>query len=186
MTDLPTPGLRRMGPPHLQAVEEIEKASFAAGWPATAFQRELTGNGAARYIVVQEAGVEVGGIAGFAGLWLMLDEAHVVGVAVLPERRREGLGRLLVHGLLRVAIEEGMTDATLECRVSNLAARALYRSFGFHEVGARKRYYADNGEDAVIMTTEALDSAGFKRTFERQEALLLDRWPAISLDIAAA
>ncbi len=175
------PRLRRMGPEHLPTVEAIEKASFAAGWPATAFQRELAGNGAARYIVVE--GEEV---TGFAGLWLMLDEAHVVSVAVLPERRREGLGRLLVHGLIRVAIEEGMNDATLECRVSNLAARALYRSFGFYEVGARKRYYADNGEDAVIMTTEVLDSPGFKRTFEQQEALLLERWPTISLEIAAA
>ena len=175
------PRLRRMGPPHLRAVEAIEKASFAVGWPATAFQRELAGNGAARYIVVE--GEEV---AGFAGLWLMLDEAHVVSVAVLPERRREGLGRLLVHGLVRVAIEEGMNEATLECRVSNLAARALYRSFGFYEVGARKRYYADNGEDAVIMTTEALSSLGFKRIFDRQEALLLERWPALSLEIAAA
>ena len=175
------PRLRRMGPPHLRAVEEIEKASFAAGWPATAFQRELSGNGAARYIVVDASGV-----AGFAGLWLMLDEAHVVSVAVLPERRREGLGRLLIHGLIRVAIEEGMSDATLECRVSNLAARALYRSFGFHEVGARKKYYADNGEDAVIMTTEALDSLGFKRVFDRQEALLVERWPAITLEIDAA
>ena len=177
----PVPRLRRMGSPHLHAVEEIEKASFAAGWPATAFQRELTGNGAARYLVVED-----GDVAGFAGLWLMLDEAHVVSVAVLPERRRAGLGRLLIHGLLRVAIEEGMSDATLECRVSNQAARALYRSFGFHEVGERKRYYSDNGEDAVIMTTEALDSPGFQRTFLRQEAMLLERWPALSLEIAAA
>ena len=127
----PVPRLRRMGSPHLHAVEEIEKASFAAGWPATAFQRELTGNGAARYLVVEE-----GDVAGFAGLWLMLDEAHVVSVAVLPERRRAGLGRLLIHGLLRVAIEEGMSDATLECRVSNQAARALYRSFGFETAGS--------------------------------------------------
>lgn len=135
----------------LVAVGAVERASFSAGWPKTAFQHELTNNAVARYLVLERAGT----VVGFAGLWIMLDEAHIVTVAILPRERRRGYARRLVLALLDLAVEEGMTSATLECRVSNDAARALYRDFGFHEVGSRKRYYADNGEDAVIMTTES-------------------------------
>ncbi len=158
------PRLRGMRPEDVPVVMAVERAAYSGGWPATAFERELTGNGMARYIVLEGAG---GGIKGFAGLWLMVDEAHVVTVAVVPEERRRGLGRVLVHGLIGVAIDHGMSLATLEVRVSNEAARALYREYGFYEVGTRKRYYSDNHEDAVIMTTEGLTSPAYQRPAAR-------------------
>jgi len=171
--------LRPMAAADIPSVSEVERACFDTGWPATAFERELVQNGAARYIVLEDTGAA--GILGFGGIWLMLDEAHVVTVAVLPEERRHGYGRILVQGLLDLARALGMTSATLECRVSNTGARALYRAFGFHEVGLRKRYYSDNGEDATIMTTEAFDSAPFRAAETRWRADLARRFPCAGL-----
>ena len=137
----------------------VERASYNHGWPPTAFERELRQNQMARYIVLAERD---GRVAGFGGLWLMVDEAHIVTVAVLPADRGRGFGRLLVHGLVGLAMDSGMALATLEVRVSNEAARKLYGLYGFYEVGLRKRYYSDNQEDAVIMTTEALAGAPYQ------------------------
>ncbi len=172
--------VRMMEPADIPAVSAVERACFDSGWPATAFERELVHNGAARYVVIEDSGQAK--ILGFGGIWLMLDEAHVVTVAVLPEKRRHGYGRLLVQRLLDLARALGMTSATLECRVSNAGARALYRAFGFHEVGLRKRYYSDNGEDATIMTTEAFDSAAFRARETRSRTDLAHRFPGVELN----
>lgn len=142
----------------LAAVRALEAASFDATWPATAFEHELTQNPAARYILVEMDGR----VVAFGGLWLQFDQAHVVTVAVDPLMRRGGYGRLAVHALIAVADAFEMEDATLEVRESNEAARALYRVYGFYEVGRRKHYYADNGEDALIMTTEPLRSPAYQ------------------------
>lgn len=173
------PTLSMMHPADAPEVMAVEQLAYSPGWPATAFERELTQNGMARYIVLRDAGT--GRIDGFAGLWLMVDEAHVVTVAVLPESRRKGFGRILVAGLMAVAIEHGMTMATLEVRVSNEAARGLYRSFGFYEVGTRKRYYADNREDAVIMTTEDIQGEAYRRRLARIAAGIEEQYPGIDL-----
>ena len=177
--------LRMMRADDVPAVMAIERASFDAGWPATAFERELSQNQMARYIVAErpgpDAGAEPGSIAGFAGLWLMLDEAHVVTVAVLPHLRGRGIGRLLVHGLIELARESAMTVATLECRVSNAVARRLYAGYGFYEVGVRKRYYSDNQEDAVIMTTEELASPAYERRLMRLASQLKAIIPGVKL-----
>ena len=168
-----------MQPADVPSVMAVERAAYSSGWPSTAFERELTQNGMARYIVLRE---EAGGaVQGFAGLWLMVDEAHVVTVAVLPELRRQGLGRVLVHGLVLLAIDHQMALATLEVRVSNDAARALYREYGFYEVGQRKRYYSDNHEDAVIMTTEDLHSPAYQRRLATLESVIRQRYPEIDL-----
>ena len=170
-----------MRPKDVAAVMAIERRSFSAGWPATAFERELAQNKMARYLVLEGQGKgAVDGIVGFAGVWLMVDEAHVVTVAVVPEQRGKGYGRLLVHGLIGVASEHGMQVATLECRISNSIARALYGSYGFYEVGLRKRYYSDNQEDAVIMTTEKLSSAPFVERYTRLEHQLGELLPGVS------
>lgn len=135
-------------------VHEIERASFPVPWPAYAFRQELETNRLARYVIVRCADETVG----YGGIWLMVDEAHVTTFAVLPSWRRQGIGGLLMVELLRVAFDVGARVATLEVRLSNRPARALYERFGFRPVGLRPRYYSDDGEDALIMTTEALDS----------------------------
>ncbi len=173
-----------MSPADVPAVMAVERASYSAGWPATAFERELTQNAMARYIVLREG--PGGPVLGFGGLWLMVDEAHVVTVAILPTERRRGFGGIIVHGLLALAIEHQMALATLEVRVSNEAARALYRGYGFYEVGTRKRYYSDNHEDAVIMTTEDIQSDAFQRRLDERAERHISRYPGISLQPLAA
>ena len=166
----------------LEAVAAVERASYASGWPATAFAHEIEHNRLARYFVL-----EVGDdLVGFAGTWLMVDEAHVVTIAVRPDLRRAGYGRLLLHALILAARHAGMEAATLEVRVSNEAARALYRRYGFWDVGERKKYYQDNGEDAVIMTTEEFASAAYGPRLEGLAAELEARWPGMIAATAAA
>jgi ribosomal-protein-alanine N-acetyltransferase len=177
--DSQTPVLSLMQPADVAEVFAVERAAYEQGWPATAFERELRENAMARYVVLRSGPGQA--MSGFGGLWLMVDEAHVVTVAVLPEQRRLGYGRALVHSLVEVARAEGMASATLEVRESNTAARALYRAYGFYEVGLRKRYYADNHEDAIIMTTEELGSAAYQARLATLSESLAARFPGIQL-----
>lgn len=131
------------------AVHEIERLSFRTPWPAYAFEQELRSNRLARYVVAR-AGDR---IVGFAGVWLMVDEAHVTTFGVHPDWRRQGIGRQLLLNVAEVSVAIGARRMTLEVRVSNLAAQGLYRQFGFEIVGRRHRYYTDDGEDALVMTT---------------------------------
>jgi ribosomal-protein-alanine N-acetyltransferase len=136
----------------IPAVHAIERASFPLPWPSYAFRQELENNRLAHYLVVR-AGQEV---VAYAGIWMMIDEAHITTFAVLPEWRRQRIGARLLLALMDLAIRLGAREATLEVRLSNLPARRLYEAFGFRPVGVRPRYYSDNGEDALIMTTEPL------------------------------
>jgi ribosomal-protein-alanine N-acetyltransferase len=130
-------------------VHRIEAASFPTPWPDYAFRLELQTNRLAHYLVVK-AGDET---IGYGGLWLMVDEAHITTFAVLPEWRRRGVGARLMLDMMRLASDLNARIVTLEVRLSNHAARALYGRFGFKPVGIRPRYYSDNNEDALIMTT---------------------------------
>jgi [ribosomal protein S18]-alanine N-acetyltransferase len=134
------------------AVNRIERASFPVPWPDYAFRQEIESNRLAHYLVVK-AGRET---VAYGGMWLMVDEAHVTTFAVLPDWRRRGVGGRLMLDLMSVARQLGARVMTLEVRLSNKPARELYHRFGFRPVGVRPRYYSDNGEDALIMTTGAL------------------------------
>jgi ribosomal-protein-alanine N-acetyltransferase len=96
-------------------------------------------------------------IVGFAGVWLMVDEAHITTFAVRKTWRRQGVGERLLIALLALAEARGAREATLEVRPSNHPARRLYEKYGFAPVGVRPRYYSDDNEDALIMTTDRLD-----------------------------
>jgi ribosomal-protein-alanine N-acetyltransferase len=137
----------------IPAVHAIESASFPTPWPPYAFRGELETNRMAHYLVVRAASR----VVAYAGIWLMVDEAHVTTFAVLPTYRRRGIGGRLLSEVIELAAVLGATVVTLEVRLSNAAARQLYQRFGFRPVGVRPRYYSDNGEDALIMTTERLD-----------------------------
>ena len=99
-------------------------------------------------------------MVGYAGFWLIVDEAHIGTIAVHPLWRQRGLGEKLLVTLLRQARELGAVLATLEVRPGNQAAQRLYRRHGFAEVGQRKRYYQDNGEDALLLTVRFQPEAG--------------------------
>src|ERR671919_2153350 len=137
-------------------VHEIERLSFSTPWPTYAFEQELRANRLARYVVARVSEPEGERVVGFAGLWLMVDEAHITTFGVHPAWRRQGVGRRLMLRLLDLAVELGALRMTLEVRVSNIAAQELYRGFGFTIAGTRVRYYTDDGEDAFVMTTPDL------------------------------
>jgi ribosomal-protein-alanine N-acetyltransferase len=146
------------------AVQAIEQASFTTPWPANAYRTELETNRLATYLVAR-AGEEV---VGYAGVWLMVDEAHVTTFAVHPAWRRRGIGERLLLALLDRALARHAREATLEVRLSNLAARRLYEKFGFKPVGVRPRYYSDDDEDALIMTTDPLESPPMRVRLEQR------------------
>ena len=139
----------------LDEVAIIENLSFTAPWPTSAYTTELTTNRLARYVGARLDGQ----LVGFGGIWLMVDEAHVTTMAVLPSYRRSGVATALLLELLQEARRGGARVATLDVRVSNEEAQRLYRAFGFVEVGRRIRYYDDNDEDALVMTTAELEGA---------------------------
>jgi [ribosomal protein S18]-alanine N-acetyltransferase len=147
----------------LPAIHAIELASFTAPWPPHAYRSELESNRLAHYLVAR-----VGDdIAAYGGMWLMVDEAHITTFAVHPAWRRQRIGERLLLAFLDLAIDRGAHEATLEVRLSNLPARKLYEKYGFRPVGLRPRYYSDNGEDALIMTTVALEDGAMRDRVER-------------------
>ncbi|MCL6634425.1 MAG: ribosomal protein S18-alanine N-acetyltransferase [Peptococcaceae bacterium] len=141
---------------HLDGVMEIEEVSFPSPWSRYAFAYEILQNSLAHYIVAL-AGNKV---VGYAGMWLILDDAHITNVAVHPAWRRKGIGMALMLEMIGRAVLMGMKRMTLEVRPSNKAARVLYAALGFVERGLRKHYYSDTGEDAIIMWKDDLAGGG--------------------------
>jgi ribosomal-protein-alanine N-acetyltransferase len=121
---------------------------------------------------------ELAAIIGFAGLWLMVDEAHITTIATHPDFRRHGLGELLLASLIDISYEIGAKWVTLEVRVSNYTAQNLYRKYGFREAGIRRRYYSDNQEDAIIMWTDEINSPGYMQMYHDLKATLLKKLEA--------
>jgi ribosomal-protein-alanine N-acetyltransferase len=171
-------------------------------WPQTVYNRELK-NKMARYFVACEPTTDeietpvahggvgklvkqfLGGlpaaqdqerVIGNVGLWCMVGEGHIVTIAVRPELRRHGIGEVLLVTALRAARELSQDVVTLEYRISNASARALYEKYGFEQVGVRTRYYTDNNEDAVLMTTPPLRSSKYRSLIAERIADLNDRW----------
>jgi [ribosomal protein S18]-alanine N-acetyltransferase len=157
----------------LDAVHRIELASFSSPWPANAYRSELETNRLASYLV----GRIDGEIVAYGGMWLMVDEAHITTFAVHPTWRRQKIGERLLLAFLDLAVARGAREATLEVRLSNISARRLYEKYGFRPVGLRPRYYSDDGEDALIMTTEPLVEARFRERIDALRAAL-DAAPA--------
>ena len=112
-------------------------------------------------------------IIGFAGLWLMVDEAHITTIAMHPDYRRRGLGEFMLVSLIDIAYSIGAKWVTLEVRVSNYTAQNLYRKYGFREAGLRHRYYSDNQEDALIMWTDEINTPSYKQKFQELKSALM-------------
>jgi ribosomal-protein-alanine N-acetyltransferase len=117
---------------------------------------------------------ELRSIVGYAGIWVMTDEAHVTTIASHPEMRGLGIGELLLVALIHRALEIGARWMTLEVRASNAVAQNLYRKYTFKEMGVRRGYYSDNREDALVMWTDALDSDSFMTALDRNERKLAE------------
>lgn len=132
----------------LDDVLAIERVSFPTPWTREHFLAELR-SVVARLPVVRD---DAGRVIAYACAWEVAGELQINDVAVHPEWRRRGLARTILTGLIDEARRRGCARATLEVRPSNGAARDLYASLGFRETGRRRAYYADTGEDAVLMT----------------------------------
>lgn len=140
----------------LPTVLVIERESFPSAWSKESYLRELR-NPSSHYVVARLEGQ----IIGYAGMWVVAEEAHVSTIAVRAERRRSGLGARLMLSLMGAAQAHGARRMTLEVREGNLAAQALYVKLGFQTTGLLHRYYGDTGENALVMcrqlTEELLD-----------------------------
>jgi len=139
--------IRVMTVDDLDQVMLLELACFSVPWTREAFYKELTENTLAHYIVIEEDDQ----IIGYGGVWYIMDEGHITNVAIHPEHRKRGLGKILVDAMKKRAKESHLELMTLEVRVSNIAAITLYKRMGFDEAGIRPKYYTDNQEDALIM-----------------------------------
>ncbi len=178
---------------HLDQVRRIELASFPTPWPRNAYRREVMNNERAHYLVVRTNSepepkrrhfplsilpfgrADVRDVVAYCGVWVMLDEAHITTIAVDPAYRRLGLGELLIIEMSRIVLQARATRMTLEVRISNEIAQALYRKYGFSDGGVRPRYYSDDFEDALIMRSEALNSCSFAERMDAGEAGLRRR-----------
>jgi len=157
-----------MRPRDLHGVLRIEEAVFAAPWSHRLFVEELAQRTSRAYRVAW-IGTD---IVGFAGLMAVDDEAHVNNVAVDPAWQGRGLGTVLVLDLVRVALARGLRHLTLEVRVGNEPALALYRRFGLSPVGVRPNYYPETGDDALVMWARDIDSDAYARRLAAIEAVI--------------
>ena len=132
-------------------IAEIEKLCFAMPWSEESIRKDVTENVVACWLVMDDG---EGRVLAYAAMWFVLDEAHVCNVAVHPDFRGRGYGKAIFGALVETAKKNSMSLMELEVRRSNTVAQNLYHSFGFIDVGYRKRYYEDNKEDALLMFKE--------------------------------
>lgn len=141
---------RLMTAEDIPQVQLIERKCFSTPWSRNIFLSEVTQNDNAVYLVAQIAEL----IIGYVGIWIILDEGHITNIAVHPDYQRQGVGKALMDQITIVAIARGVIAMTLEVRISNHGAQALYNQLGFEPKGIRKQYYQDDKEDALIMWRE--------------------------------
>lgn len=157
----PVVQLRRGTLEDLPEVVRIERACFAAPWPEVSLRDELERAHGGVFIVAEVDGR----LAGYVAAWFYAGEAHICNVAVDPPYRRQGLAEIMLLALISEARKAHCDIAMLEYRAGNVAGAGLYAKLGFQAIGVRRRYYQDNGEDAIVASIADLATA------ERQEAL---------------
>lgn len=204
---IPSIIVRPMVVADIDQVAVLDKLSFSTPWPPRTYRYEIESNKSSTMIVLEDARAAAAGppsngleslfrrlaghpaaldpvnmaIVGFAGMWQIADEAHISTIAVSPLWRGKRLGELMIWTMVRQALWKQASMVTLEVRVSNTVAQALYRKYGFEIIGRRKGYYRDNREDAYNMQM-ILDGATHSRMLAFRDALVrrltvIDRMP---------
>lgn len=148
----------------VQRVMEIERECFPTPWSESAYLTEMA-NRSAHYVVACSDSQ----IAGYAGMWIITDEAHITTLGVARAFRGQRIGEQLLVGLLDEARRRGARRATLEVRRSNSVAQNLYRKYGFSPAAIRRAYYTDNGEDAVVMWVDDLYATVFSQNYDERK-----------------
>ncbi|MEI6916567.1 MAG: ribosomal protein S18-alanine N-acetyltransferase [Armatimonadota bacterium] len=149
------------------SIAVVERQCFSTPWSENAYRTELS-NQCAEYYVAWMGG----NLAGYVGMWLIMDEVHITTLGVAPEYRGKKVGERLLTRVLDAARERGAQRVTLEVRKSNETARSLYNKYGFREAAIRKGYYSDNDEDAVIMWIDDMWTTQFTTMFNRNKTAL--------------
>jgi ribosomal-protein-alanine N-acetyltransferase len=158
----------RMQMADIPHVSYLERRCYALPWNSSAYATEI-GNSIAYYTVAKDRD---GIVVGFAGMWVVMDEIHITTLAVDPDVRGKSVGERLLLDMLEAGMERGAHRATLEVREHNLAAHNLYLKYGFEDVAIRKKYYSDNGENAVIMWANDLFSPQYQEMLKQYRARL--------------
>ncbi|MEG3896344.1 MULTISPECIES: ribosomal protein S18-alanine N-acetyltransferase [unclassified Microcoleus] len=184
--------IKHLGPEHLPCAVELDRLCFGGLWAIEGYRRELDSPNSDLLGLWtwetedSESAQKLGGtgalplqipptLIGIGCLWAILEEAHIIMLAIHPSFQRQGLGQALLLALLKSACDRQLERATLEVRDSNLAAVSLYKKFGFKEAGRRKRYYEDTGEDALVMWRSGLEKPEFQRYLAVEEQEMCDR-----------
>lgn len=139
----------------IEDIARIENSCFSVPWSLDAIEQEICENKLAKFFIACDGEDNV---VGFIGIWTLIDECQINKVAVLPEKRKLGIGKAILNHVLKLTREQGIKSWYLEVRESNIAAQALYESAGFSGVGIRKGYYVEPIEDAVLMNLEEVDA----------------------------
>jgi ribosomal-protein-alanine N-acetyltransferase len=190
-------GIRLMRKEDIAQVTEIDHEAFPTMWPPANYERELK-TPLAHYIVAHEgspATEKTGAtvtkatlsteepppadkqyIVGFAGIWMIADEAHLTNIAVRGSHRRRGIGELLLISMIDLALELDARILTLEVRASNTSAQSLYYKYGFSQLNVRQGYYTNNKENALVMATEDITSAAFQKRLNQLKKAHSRKW----------
>lgn len=142
--------VRKMMLEDIDGVMKIDNESFSVPWSRETFLLEIGSPVSSYLVAVNEAGL----ILGYGGFYMILDQVEITNIAVGCEFRGQGIGKLLLEGLLKLAIVARALVVNLDVRESNVAAKALYNSFGFKEVGRRKGYYQKPEEDSLLLSLD--------------------------------
>ena len=184
--------IKHLAPEHLPSAVELDRLCFGGLWAIEGYRRELDNPNSdllglwLRETADCESGQNRAGLGapplqirpiliGVGCLWAILEEAHIIMLAIHPSFQRQGLGQALLWALLKSACDRQLERSTLEVRESNLAAVYLYKKFGFKEAGRRKRYYEDTGEDALVMWRSGLEKPEFQQYLTVEKVQMCDR-----------
>lgn len=165
--------IRRMKEADVNQIMEIESVSFGRHhWSADSFLNEMN-NQMARYFSLIDT--EANKLIGYCGVWQVIDEGHITTVAIRPEYRGNALGELMLLQMIDLAYSLSIRWLTLEVRVSNYNAQNLYYKYGFESQGLRPKYYQDNKEDAMIMTTPDMMTENYRTLYNSKKDLHKNR-----------
>ncbi|WP_373537495.1 ribosomal protein S18-alanine N-acetyltransferase [Microcoleus sp.] len=185
--------IKQIAPEHLNSAVELDRLCFGGLWTLEGYRRELDSPNSdllglwTGEIEDSESSQNRAGthhppplqipptLIGLGCLWAILEEAHIIMLAIHPEFQGRGFGQALLWALLKSACDRQLERSTLEVRDSNLAAVSLYKKFGFKEAGRRKRYYEDTGEDALVMWRSGLEKPEFQEYLAVEEREMRDR-----------
>ena len=160
----------------LEEVVELDRRCLGGLWSVDGYQREIDSPNSDLLVLQQKRSLDESPLlVGLGCLWSIAEEAHITVLAVEPNYQRQGLGQILLYAMLSSAFRQGLEWATLEVKPSNQAAINLYEKFGFREVGRRKQYYQDTGEDALILWRHGIQKPEFLDFMRDQSKKVAER-----------